>query len=151
MRKLIAVAALLVLWALPAYSQVLPIPIRLPTLCCQNGVTYGGGADNSVSCHNVSIIGPGERECIQGGGTITTGPCNSNGACGGSTVCCQGCTIFGECTSFGTGPGTAPPSGCTAATERACDALSAAGTRATESVPGATCNTDSGSCVTPTP
>lgn len=162
MRKLTLAAAMLFFWSLTAYAQPvpnfpLPIPIRFPELCCQFGTTYGSGARGS--CQNVPFFGPGRGSCIQSGGTLTSGPCNADGACGGSTVCCAGVSI-GETCSVGIcingpcpGPGIAQVDSCAVATEAACDALSPAGEHATQSFPFTTCTkTDTGSaCEGPPP
>ena len=93
------------------------------------------------SCSPLSQTGADAETCIKSGGTLTTGVCNKDGACGGSTVCCEGVSINEGCAL---NP-VAQPDGCAAATEGACDSLSPAGRPATQSVPFTTCvQTDNG-------
>jgi hypothetical protein len=149
MRKLILATALMFVWAHPAFARG-----RLPTACCQFGVTYGGGATNSVTCETISIFPKATDACVDSGGKVTAGPCESDGVCAGSPTCCEGVSIFEGCTPpIGGGPGTAEPESCAKALESACDGVSPAGEHSTRSVPGATCTAETmGSfCVTPVP
>ena len=142
MRRLIIVAALLFLWTLPAHAQPYfhPFPFPIAQVCCQKGVTYGASTYAQLpSCSEIPIFGT----CT--GGTVVSGTCQADGACGGSTVCCAGVSIYqacteglcppsGPCTNF-----TAEPDSCAVTTESACDAKSAAGEVATQSYAGGTC------------
>ena len=132
------------LWALSADARVSlgpPINGGGPGACCQFGTTYGPNA-TQVSCNNVEP-GPELNLCALEGGTLVSGTCNSDGACGGSTVCCavvsQGCSGF---------PAVTP---CAPATEDACDAISPAGVQTTFSFPSSVCSVQDGekTCVQP--
>lgn len=146
MRKIILTATFLT----AALSFVWALPARAQTLCCQMGTTYGPDANPlTLSCYDVS---PRVRNnCKATGGTITSGPCDpDNHMCAGSMTCCAGVSIGETCYAAGPlGPDTvAGPDSCAPATERRCDRLSAAGERATVSVPGTDCVDNS--CTQPT-
>src|SRR6266851_5242425 len=84
--------------ALPADAIVPlgpPPTVGEPGACCQMGTTYGPLATTPVSCSNVGP-GPGLNLCAFLGGTLVSGTCHADGACGGSTVCCGfiGCSAF---------------------------------------------------------
>jgi len=130
------------LWALPADAIVPlgpPKTVGEPGACCQFGTTYGPLA-TKVSCNNVEP-GPGLNLCAPFGGTLVSGTCHLDGACGGSTVCCG----FVGCSGI---PSASP---CAPATEDACDALGPAGVQTTVSVPSAVCSSVQGvlTCVSP--
>jgi hypothetical protein len=152
MRKLIMAAAIL-LWTLPAYAQLIPLPrispIPILSVCCQKGDTYGASAFPDLpSCEEIPIFDKCE------GGKVVAGTCQADGACSGATVCCQGVSIGEVCSPGLTPPGgsptyTAQPDTCAPATESACDAKTAAGGQATRSVAGGTCINHS--CSLPAP
>ena len=132
------------LWAPSADAGVPlgpPIQVGQPGACCQFGTTYGPNA-TAVKCNNVPP-GPGLNFCEFSGGTLVSGTCHSDGACGGSTICCA--VIQQACSGLPT------PSPCAAATEDACDALSAVGVQTTFSFPSDVCSSVNGAltCVSP--
>jgi len=149
MRKGVMIGLILgmCLWALSVDAGVPlgpPNPIvGEPGACCQIGTTYGPNA-TAVSCSNVGP-GPGLNLCAFLGGTLVSGSCHKDGACGGSTVCCA--VVTQACSGFPT------PSPCAAATEDACDALSAVGVQTTFSFPSMVCSSGNGAptCVSPNP
>ena len=119
------------LWALSAHAaQVVgpPSPGGPRGACCQFGTTYGGSPGTRPSCQDVSP-GPGLNICALSGGTLVSGTCHADGACGGSTVCCE---VNPTCEGNFTTP-------CAPATEDACDAPSPAGVPLTNSVTFAVC------------
>lgn len=162
MRRLAMLSGLLLVCSSAALAQELPfpvVPVQLPTLCCQFGTTYGTSG-SPPSCENIPILFSGSAltmaTCKQKGGTVVSGSCNKDGACGGSAVCCAGVSVGEECTAgFAGTPATAQVESCAIATETACDGLSPAGEHATVSVPFATCTKTStvpgGECVGPPP
>ncbi len=159
MRRMTLLLGFVLVCSSPVFAQQLPIqvpiPITLPSLCCQFGTTYGT-TGSPPHCSNVPIIGPALTTCKAEGGTLTNGPCNADGACGGSAVCCEGVKIGETCSAgFAGGPGVAQPESCAVNTEAVCDGLSAAGEHATKSVTFATCTETStvpgGVCEGPPP
>jgi hypothetical protein len=91
------------------------------------------GFVQSATCKDVEP-GPELNACISSGGTIVSGSCHSDGACGGSPVCCEGVSVGESCTPTVDGGEIAQPDSCAATTEDDCDKLSAAGEHATDSV-----------------
>jgi hypothetical protein len=156
MRRLAMLSGLMLFCAPAVLAQVLPnpIPVQLPSLCCQIGNTYGT-TGSPPSCFTIPLFGPSLTSCKQRGGTLANGPCNKDGACGGSAVCCAGVSVGEACSSAFGGPAVAQVESCAIATEAACDSLSAAGERATVSMPFTTCTKLStvpgGECVGPPP
>ncbi len=137
MRRLIMAAAILSLWTLPAYAQQPDIAV-VNKRCCQYGVTYGASTTAEIpTCAEVSVY----VSCGKGGKTVS-GTCQSDGACSGSEVCCQGVTWEENCTNVEASEYVAIEDSCAKAKESACDAKSAAGAIATQSVPGGTCVDD---------
>jgi hypothetical protein len=138
MRRIIVVLFSTLVWSLPAFAIPPKIPnpphFPLPSVCCQFGSTYGT-TGSPPTCFDIDPLGVLAKECADGGGTVTSGSCAKDGACGGSTVCCEGVSIGEGCTLSG----FAQPDSCAATTEAACDALSPAGEQATKSVPFTTC------------
>jgi len=155
MRRLIMAAAILSfmlsLWTLPAYAQA-PEGIIVPSRCCQYGVTYGKTEfQEAPYCEEV----PDTLTCGKGGTTVS-GTCkteaNGYSACTGAEVCCQGVSIGEKCQqSVVGGEYTAEPDSCAEAKESKCDAKSAAGETATQSVPGGTCEDNACVVVEPPP
>jgi hypothetical protein len=128
----------LCLWALPVQGR----RIGPPAVCCQHGITAGLLAltdKEPVFCKDV-VPGPELEACTDSGGTIVAGSCHPDGACGGSTICCEGVSEGQSCSPTVEGGEIAQPESCAEATEDDCDALSAAGEHATDSVVPALCS-----------
>jgi hypothetical protein len=149
---MIGLAFWMCLWAPSAHAASVrgfgpPPVVGQPVACCQIGTTYGTPPPGAppVSCFNVPP-GPGLNACASTGGTLVSGSCHSDGACGGSTVCCQNipCDLIGG------------PFFCAVSTEDACDATPA-GVQTTTSITGegfpggAIVCSQSGTCGTPLP
>jgi hypothetical protein len=130
----------------PRRRRFLRIPIPIATFCCQFGESYGATTfSETPSCKQEIILDA--AACTSAGGKVVAGTCNADGNCGGATTCCEGVSVGQSCTEGIGGSFSAVPNSCAPATESACDALSPAGERATESVPGGTCS--EGQCTVP--
>ncbi len=109
MRRMTMLLGSILLWSSPVFAQSLPfpIPVVLPSLCCQTGTTYGTAGPHP-KCTTVPLFGTGLETCKTLGGTLTYGPCNGNGVCGGSAVCCAGVKVGETCSEpIGGGAGVA--------------------------------------------
>jgi hypothetical protein len=148
MQRMTMLLAFVLIWPSPVFAGATDA-ITPGQLCCQYGQTvpsvtvppsWSTQPPTPITCSAISARrqptspGGGAEACINAGGQVTTGPCNSDGACGGSLVCCAGASVGESCPQ-----NVATTNSCALATEAACDALSPAGAKATVSEPGQNC------------
>lgn len=143
MRRMTMLLIWSLMWSSPMFAAQ-PATIFPRQLCCQYGQTLPSipltNTPLPITCSDINTgrqpTSPGgaARACINAGGQVTTGPCNTDGACGGSLVCCAGVSVGESCTQ-----NVATQDSCALTTEAACDALSPAEAQASVSEPGQIC------------